>query len=287
MNRHDALQNLSTSSESPLFALLTLGRIGTDEDLKVLIPFTSDDRAEIKLIAQGSVSAIIKRILTEKSNSYSELSLKKLGHLLSKADPLAIHEIKHRLLDDPDNLDTMIIKLLKYIHVESKDEFCNHISTLLVSSNDKVRATAATIVGNFFDPKNKSVFTDIISDPDPRVRANAVEMIEELGDERLFFLLFRLKNDPHNRVRANAIKALYAFGRERVLEDLRHMLSSSDTKMQASALWVVSELDIDDNSIKNYCRRHRSSDDITVANQAEAACFRLEFNRQKKNIQKE
>jgi HEAT repeat protein len=269
MTRESAIKSVEENSEDIISSLQFLAKAGIGSDIQKIFPLTKSSNNSIRLTATASVAAIIRRALVTEYKNYRNEVKDKLEKLLTQLDPAIIHETLQALNSSNEDIRLNAIKTIEYI--DSKNFKKQIIAHLLENGNEKIRATTVNLLQDKGSRENKAIFSDLITDPDPRVRANTVEVIENLQDDKLLYLLYRLKTDPNNRVRANTLKALFKIGKKRVKEEIFRMLESDDPLMQASALWVISEVELSDSSSKMHCQLLQHSSDEIVAKQAKNA----------------
>lgn len=277
MERHEALSKLQSEIPHELvLALAALGKVGTVADLQHIIPLISKSSFEIRHIAAGVASSIIRLSLLEKYEEQSEPVRAKLGRLLSRLAPDLIQELGRDIAGTNEHKQINAVRLLK--HLESTPAVKTMLTTLLSNRNNKIRETAIGVIGKFAEENDNELLLKWINDPDPRMRSNAIEVIEQLGDTSLVYILYQLKNDPNNRIRANVLKALHTLMQENITKELIEMLESEQPRMQASALWVISQMD----SVTNYklylhTRRLLKHTDVSVVDNAVKALRKIDL----------
>lgn len=242
MERTDALNALqSESSDEQVRALAALGKCGKTEDIHYIIPLIQHGSFEIRHIASGIASSILRTNLLECYDQQTEESLITFSKLLTKLIPDLIQELTRDLCREQGKRQINALKLFR--HLECTPNVKSMLTTLLVNGESEIRTIALGILQTKAEGIDHSIITKWIHSSDERLRANAIEVIEHLKDTSLLYLLFELKNDPNNRIRANVLKALHAMINEDIIRDLVSMLDSGNVKMISSALWVVSQME--------------------------------------------
>lgn len=268
MNHKDALEKIySTEEYEQVLALAALGKIGTVDDLHHIVPLITKCSFEIKHIAAGVASSIIRVNLLEKYEDQSEETRDKLGMLLSRLTPDLVLEIGRDIHREDGMIRDNAIRLLR--HLTCTPSVKEMLRTLLTSDQKRVRVVALEVIDSFKGGVGHEILLQWIRARDDRTRANAVEVIEHLGDITFIDLLYQLKNDPNNRVRANVLKALHVLTNKRIFQDLIKMLDSDQPRMQASALWLISHMeDTDDYTLCDRAVRLLHHPDLSVVNNA-------------------
>lgn len=268
MERNEALLKLQSDLPHELvLALAALGKVGTVADLHHIIPLISKSSFEIRHIAAGVASSIIRLNLLEKYEEQSEALRNKLGRLLSRLAPDLIQELGHDIAGADEHKQVNAVRLLR--HLESTPAVKDMLAALLSNKNKQIRDTAIDVIGRFSNENGNELLMKWIHDPDARMRSNAVEVIEELGDSSLVYLLYQLKNDSNNRIRANVLKALHSLMKENIVDELIEMMESEQHKMQASALWVISQMEsVTNRQLYIHVKRLLKQTDISVVDNA-------------------
>ncbi len=256
----------STDDHDVVRGLSHLGARGTIRDVPLLVPLLHHRAGSIRMMAGGIASSLIRVSLLDNFETLTDDERKKLGELLLKLAPDAVHDLARVIYGDDKARALKAIQVFRYCHYDHAIK--DLLVSLLKNGSKKIRATAATVLAAFADRNEHGVFFDLLADDDPRVRANAVEAIGSLKDNRLIYLLLRLRSDRDNRTRANALHALYRLGRRGVVADVITMLESHDRPMQLSGLWLVSYLHIPGSELHRLCRELTYSHDPQVAEKA-------------------
>ena len=166
----------------------------------------------------------------------------KLGTMMAVLYPTIVDELSKDLYSEHDDRRLRTVQIMGLL---KKNPRVRDIMVNLIKDRDvKIRATAVNLLGKIIGAEDTELILSLLSDPDKRVRANTVEALESLGDKRLVPMLLRFKKDPSNRIRGNVLKALFSLGYQGIEDDLLAMIKSSDIFMQASALWVITNVKI-------------------------------------------
>ncbi|MBM4317050.1 MAG: ATP-binding cassette domain-containing protein [Deltaproteobacteria bacterium] len=136
---------------------------------------------------------------------------------------------------------TQLRKHLKTWLIEDKNVF----AALSIDSDERVRATVVSQLGEWNDLTFEGVLVKAYSDTDPRVRANSLDALRFLGEKISLESRNCFKQglqDPNNRARANAVVGYSLFDLEKSKETLFQMLEDKNNLMRASAAWVVGKI---------------------------------------------
>ena len=108
-------------------------------------------------------------------------------------------------------------------------------------SDERVRASAIFIVGEWQIPDKESIIAEAMADKDNRVRANAVECLKEHDMQLMFLdrLIEMSRSDRNNRVRANAAQILVKHRPEIAIDVATQMLSAPEVLMRSSGAWLI------------------------------------------------
>lgn len=147
-----------------------------------------------------------------------------------------------RALGDPNAWvrHSAIVELKDVARDELDENGVSRILQCLDDSDERVRATAVFIVGNWNPSNAAEILRKMLLDPDGRVRANAVDGIRQNNLQRnLEQELLQLSSDKSNRVRANVAVTLAAIRPEECNNIAMAMLRDSDPLMRSSGAWLV------------------------------------------------
>ncbi len=118
------------------------------------------------------------------------------------------------------------------------------------SSNDKIRATVISAVGEFPETGTIPLLAEYLVHKNPRVRANALIALKNKflssgkKDENILRKMKELLNDPDHRARADSMQCLWELGHMESLDYISAMLSDSNPSSRASAAYLCGKLKI-------------------------------------------
>ncbi|MFM8314390.1 MAG: HEAT repeat domain-containing protein [Deltaproteobacteria bacterium] len=139
----------------------------------------------------------------------------------------------------------MLRRHLNLWNPEEKNKF----TLLMKDSDERVRATVVSKIGEWRDPAFENHLVEACSDTDARVRANALDALKLFGEtvgesaKQCFELAL---TDSSNRARANAVVGLYPFSPEKSKQVLLEMLEDKNNLMRTSAAWAFGRLLLSD-----------------------------------------
>ncbi|MFC1613768.1 HEAT repeat domain-containing protein [Gemmatimonadota bacterium] len=220
----------------PLKEIARTGGLGS---LKHILPLSRYESEFVNKLARNTVIKIIIRSLRQNAvrQELGSEHEKKLMDLLVEMDE-SYYYLNELSIDDPETKNKLMDVL-----IQEDSLFSPHtISKIILSSDEKIRASAVKLISEVLVKKDFGVLVRLLKDPDNRVRANTIEALETVGNPRVTIFLLKYKNDPNNRVRANTLKALWTFGYPRIGNSLNEMLQDPDPLMRSSALWVIGEI---------------------------------------------
>ncbi|MGM0444715.1 MAG: HEAT repeat domain-containing protein [Fibrobacterota bacterium] len=273
-NQQKDLGRAATNKSQLIRSILRLGTTGSSHNIKELVPFLHHREKEVRMVAAGVVSSLIKESMLDNFDRMPEGELRKLSMLFRRLAPNLVAEISRDIRGPDERRRINAIRLLQYVGYSPAVE--RLVRSLLRSGFTKVRATAVKVMGSFAQHcSDHRLFQNLLNDSDPRVRANTIEVIEEIGDASLKFMILRFKNDGNNRIRANALKALYNFGNHNAVYDLTAMLQDPSEAMVISALWVSSVIESSSDVLFTACRDLSGNDNFSVRQYALAAMKNL------------
>jgi HEAT repeat protein len=267
MDPKSARQLLESPNESQaLEAARLLGSSGSLADLWALIRVADKTGSTLlKQVALESATALILENLLTKFAEMHPGMRQKLTHILQSLDPMIIDAIARELFSNSDERRLRALQTLGLLRKHPK--LREIISKLVQDRDEKIRATAISLLGNYVGPNDHDVIMSLLSDSDKRVRANTVEALEKLGNKRLVPILLRFRKDPSNRIRGNVLKALFTLGYSEIEDDLREMLQKGDSFMKASALWVIAQTKVSHTPLEDMAGKSLlESDEMVVRN---------------------
>lgn len=276
----EELQPITSTTPGIIIKLLNqYGEKGELTQLQEVLKFIKHSVDDVKVAATKAASNIIRENLINHYNELQKDVRSKLGILLQSLDPRIIDEISKDLYCDSNDRRVRAIQILGLLR---KNPRMRDILVELVKDRDeKIRATAVTLLGKVIGPNDQELILSLLNDSDKRVRANTVEGIESLGNKRMIPILIRFRKDGNNRIRGNILKALYTLGYTEIEQDLLEMIGSSNDLMKASALWVVSQVKIGTKKIEDAAGHSFLSENEMVHRNAQNALTAMETSRSK------
>ncbi len=249
------------------------GSAGKLSDLQTILGFLKHRDERVKTAAAKAAAALIKENLISRYDELEKEVREKLGQLLHSLDPRIVDEISKDLYCESEERRLRAIQILGLL--KDNPRIREVLVNLVKDRNEKVRATAVVLLGKVLGPNDQDLILSILSDPDKRVRANTIEALESLGNKRLIPILLRFRKDGNNRIRGNILKALYNLGYTDIEADLLEMIGSRNEFMKASALWVVSQIDLSSAKIEDAAGRAFLSENEMVIRNAKKALSKL------------
>ncbi len=263
-------KNLTSSNAVELKAALIILRTeGGLSDISAILPLVKHND---KIVSSAAISAacnIIKEKLVENFDSLPKETRNKLAILMESLDPSIIKEISSDLFHEDQTRRVRAVQVLGLLrkHPQLKPL----LAKLVTDRDEKIRATAATLLYKFTSPDDQDTVIALLNDRDMRVRANTVETLENTGNARMIPVLKRFRRVESNRMRGNVLKALYNLGFKEIEQDLLEMMGAKDDFMTASALWVISQTKIATKSIIDRSAYHLTSTNPMVIDNAQKA----------------
>lgn len=230
----------------------------------------------VEIVKNAATSAACTLIRENLINYYHEISHEvrgKLGSLLESLDPSIIDELSKDLYSDSDERRVRSIQILGLLRKNPRIK--NILVNLIKDKDPKIRATAVSLLGKIIGPNDQEIIMALLNDTDKRVRANTIEALESLGNKRIIPILLRYRKDNNNRVRGNILKALYNLGVTDIEEDLLEMLSIPSDLMKASALWVISQINIKSRNLEDAAGLALMSENEMVCRNAKNALQKM------------
>lgn len=255
MDLEQARSNLSNSNIDTLIAALrVLAKGGKLSDLQNILTLVKNPNISVHLTAVQTASSLIKENLITYFHEIEPVVRDKLGILLQSLDPSVVNEIGNDLYSENESRRLIAVQVLGLL---KKNPQLREILAKLIHNRDvKIRATAVNLLGKVIGPNDHDLILSLLNDKDLRVRANTIEALESLNNKRLIPILLRFRKDSNNRIRGNVLKALFTLGYTDIISDLLEMLKNTNPLTQASAIWVVSKINISNPIIEDavaYC----------------------------------
>ncbi|MBL8028399.1 MAG: HEAT repeat domain-containing protein [Fibrobacteres bacterium] len=208
--------------------------------IKSLIPVLRHPNRNVAREAVIGSANLIRRQLVEAWADIDKGVKDGLATLLKRLDPIVIDHIAAGLKADDEDVRLRSLQVLGLLG--QSDKIKQVVSEMLTDNDEKMRATAVSVLKEMLGGKDLTLIYRVLHDPDPRVRANGVEALELAGNKTVVPTLSSLRRDPNNRVRGNVIKALYMLGFKKVDTDVREMVEHKNHLMRATAFWVLGEI---------------------------------------------
>jgi HEAT repeat protein len=267
MNLQAARANLSSKNpQDPLGSLTLLGESGTLADLPLVMSYLKHADIRAKATAVVAASTLIREKLIEHFQQLAPEMRQKLGSLLDSLDPTVVDAISTDIVSTDAERRVKAVQILGLLKQHPKIR--NILARLIRDRDQKIRATAVSLLGKFTGANDLHIILSLLTDRDKRVRANTIEALESLGNPRVIPFLLRYRKDANNRIRGNAIKALYNLGQTDASESLEEMFESGDPFMAASALWVISRIKLSTLALEDHAGRCLLSDNRMVHDNA-------------------
>lgn len=241
MDEKTFLDILAQGDETQILtALRTAEEKATIALIKSLIPLLKHPNKLIARQALVSSANLIKNQLVNSWESIDKNVKDGLITLLKKLNPAIINHIAKDLYSETEEHRMRSLQVLGLLGED--DKIKQVVSEMLTDSDEKVRATAISVLKEMLGTRDVSLIYRVLHDPDPRVRANGVEALEAVGNRTVVPTLTSLRKDPSNRVRGNVLKALYNMGFKKIETDIEDMLKHKNRLMRATAGWLLGEL---------------------------------------------
>lgn len=238
-----ARKNLESTNPIELKAALEVIKSeGGLSDISAILPHVKHNDKTVSQSAITAACTIIKEKLVENYDFLPQETRNKLAILMESLDPSIIREISSDLFHEEQSRRVRAVQVLGLLrkHPQLKPL----LAKLVTDRDEKIRATAATLLYKFTSPDDQNTVIALLNDRDMRVRANTVETLENTGNARMIPILKRFRKVESNRMRGNVLKALYNLGFKEIEPDLLLMMDTNDDYMIASALWVISRTKI-------------------------------------------
>jgi vesicle coat complex subunit len=230
------------SNEEPrqIKAIKTVAEKGSISLIKALIPVLRHPNRNVAREAVIGSANLIRRQLVEAWSDIDKGVKDGLATLLKRLDPIVIDHIAAGLKSDDEDVRLRSLQVLGLLG--QSDKIKQVVSEMLTDNDEKMRATAVSVLKEMLGGRDLSLIYRVLHDPDPRVRANSVEALEIAGNKTVVPTLTSLRRDPNNRVRGNVLKALYLLGFKKIDTDIREMVEHKNHLMRATAFWVLGEI---------------------------------------------
>jgi HEAT repeat protein/TolA-binding protein len=308
--RLESLQKNDCSDELKFEALLSLGKIGNNDSLPVLIKAFEEYPDYIEPItalghlrSSTPVAKLIER-LKDPDALYKEEIVRVLGEI---GDPMAartLMELLHdedrmvryysaralykmggrdvvqslcSLLNDPD--EWIVINVLEILSKMNDPEAVPAlVGQFEVARDSRLKAIIISSLSTFAEGRLLKTFESGLASFDPRIQANSVEAISRLKIPALEMKrkLKKFYGHPNNRVRGNVCIALASADTEAVEEEISLMLVSKDASTRRSAAYVLSKIE-SENRI-SYIHKLLQDENFGVRKMALKAALELEGN---------
>ena len=268
------------SSENPeevISSLRILSTQGQLSDLQAIMVLFKHPVAAIKHASIETTILLIRENLISHFNDLDPSVRQKLGIVLQSLDPPVIDELGKDLWCDLEERRLRAVQILGLLHKNPRVKIV--LAKLVQDKNVKIRATAVNLLGKVIGQNDHDLILWLLNDSDKRVRANTIEALESTGNKRLVPILLRFRKDSSNRIRGNVLKALFTLGFTDIQQDLMEMLNSGNELMQASALWVISQIKLKKTPLEDAAGSFLLSDSEMVRINAKKALQALETPR--------
>lgn len=262
----------SIDSNDPLIlstALETIKQEGSLADIQLILPLTKNRSPKIAKDARVAVCSIIKTKLVADFNSLNKKTRLKLATLMETLEPTIVKEIAADLFSNERDIKVRAVQIIGLL--KKNPQVRALIAKLVTDRDEHIRATAASLLHNFESPEEQKIVMSLLNDNDLRVRANTVETLENTANPRMVPILKRFRKVDGNRMRGNVLKALYNLGFKEIEPDLLEMMNQDDKLMQASALWVITQIKVNSDSIVNQAAFFLTTDNEMVLDNAKKA----------------
>ncbi|MGM0599210.1 MAG: HEAT repeat domain-containing protein [Candidatus Rifleibacteriota bacterium] len=273
----EKLQQESCSDEVKLEALISLGKIGDNGSLNILIKAFENFPDYIEPITalglyknSTPVPKLLER-LEDPDALYKDEIVRVLGEI---GDPMAtkpLIELLHDedrmvryyaaralykmggrdvvqslcgLLNDPD--EWIVINVLEILaSLKDPEAIPSLVGQFEVARDSRLKAIIISSLSAFDEGKLLKTFESGLTSFDPRIQANSVEAISRLKIPALEMKrkLKKFYGHENNRVRANVCIALAQADREAIEKEIEAMLNSRDASTRRSAAYVLMNID--------------------------------------------
>lgn len=145
------------------------------------------------------------------------------------------------------------------------------LTQLLRHPSPKVRSKVSLLIGRI--NRNLTWVEQRLLEPDSRVRANSVEALWGLESREACEMFRRALADPDNRVAGNGAVGLYQAGETDSVPAMVGMLSHSDPRFRATAVWAMGQTE--DPRFLPYLTSHEIKQNAALHKQAHRAAARI------------
>jgi HEAT repeat protein len=213
---------------------------GTLVLLKPMIVLMKHENKNIARQALISSASLIKTQLVASWGSIEKSVKDSLAALLKKLNPAVVEHISKDLYSENEEKRLRVLQVLGLMGQDEKIK--QVVSKMLTDPDERMRATAISLLKNMALDKDITLIYRVLHDPDPRVRANCVETLESINNPNVVGTLLPMRTDKNNRVRGNVLKALFNLGHRNIIGDIKAMLEDDNRLMRATAGWVLGEV---------------------------------------------
>ena len=239
----EMLNSYLTSGDDRLLlsAIRYLDKNGSLSHLKSVLDTTklTLDPYIVKLARQASTN-IIRRNLLAHYEELDHTTRAGLARLLTSLDPHVVNLLGVDLSAKEDAIRFNAVRILGLMG--ANPAIANLLKEVLRDKDQKVRATAVSVIKSMKETVDVPVLASLLKDEDTRVVANTIELIDAMSQPRLVALLLRFEDHENNRIRANALKALWRMGEPTARPSVKRMMADPASRlMRASGCWVVGE----------------------------------------------
>jgi len=237
------LEIIQTNDEAQIISgLRAAEEKGTIALIKSMIPLLKNPNRLIARQALVSSANLIQKQLVASWETIEKNVKDGLVSLLKKLNPAIIDHIAKDLYSENEEHRLRTLQVLGLLGAD--DKIKQVVSEMLTDQDEKMRATAVSVLKDMLGTRDVSLIYRVLHDPDPRVRANGVEALEAAGNRTVVPTLTSLRKDPNNRVRGNVLKALYNMGFKKIEGDIKEMLEHKSKLMRATGGWLLGELGV-------------------------------------------
>jgi len=239
----EMLNGYLTSGDDRLLlsAIRYLDKNGSLSHLKAVLDTTklTLDPYIVRLARQASTN-IIRRNLLAHYEELDHTTRSGLVNLLTNLDPQVVNSIGVDLSSKDDSIRFNAVRILGLMG--ANPAIGQLLKDVVKDRDDKVRATAVSVIKWMPDSVDTPVLAGLLRDADTRVVANTIELIDLMSQPRLVPLLLRFEDHDNNRIRANALRALWRMGEPSARVSVRRMIEDGTSHlMRASGCWVAGE----------------------------------------------
>jgi len=218
-------------------------------------------RSQFPEVRRAALAALGRTVFASYFRSLDKLTpelRRQAGLALAKLDPNLVGELQSELASaDPQR---RFRALLVTMATGKEKDLEASILKCVRDDDDRVRATAAGMLGRVGTPTAVKAIISTLADPDNRVKANAVSAVGLLSDKKLAKLIRPFLESSSNRVRANAAVVMSQLGQSEGSKILQEMANDPRDAFRASAAWGLGQ--IYDESAKLILQNLAKNDDM-------------------------